>query len=698
MNLTLRRKLILLQLIQIKDFQSIDILAQRHDVSKRTIQYDLEQIDDFLVYRNTPKLIRQPAFGVKFVLDEKYRIETLSFLSKLDNYTYVMSAGERVYAILSFLILKEKFVTIADIADKFIISRSTVINSLAEVKVWLQKHALILESVPNHGLRLAGSEINLRRAACKLYMDRIDTSTALESLKDAHYGLEPISIDFYSEIKDIDIEFIELFVKKLEQHLEMGFSDSFYTELVITIAVSVHRIKVQKFIAEKDVDLSSIANSRPLMAVKTLASTLEDHFKVSIPEAETGYFATLILSGKVTSAKVRETQIEIQILACSMIEDLGQELSIDLSGDQQLFDGLMEHLRPTLFRLRQGRVQVNPLTKEIKNAYSHLFSTVQKASKVIESYLGKNLSDDEIGYFTLHFCAAMERFAAKRISKLNVLVVCGAGVGTAKLLSSRLQAEFKVNIAGAVAKHQVDDFLQQSKVDVVVATVPMTLGQLPCIQVNALLTEQDVEKLKPYLARSGSIDVTIDKLMAIINRHCSVVDRRGLMSELAGLLGARDETGLTAEARPKLRELLTENTIQLDVRAVDWEDAIRIAGNIMHQNGYIKSGYIDSMIDAVRKMGPYIVVGKGIALPHAQTAKDVRKTGMCFIRLSPPVVFGNPDNDPVELLFAFAATDASFHLPALFELSRLICSESHLRIFREAQKVSEITSMISEME
>lgn len=698
MNLTSRRKLILLQLIQIEDFHAIDILAQRHNVSRRTIQYDLDQIDDFLTYRKTPKLIRQSTLGVRFVSDEKYRVDTLNFLSKLDNYTYVMSAVERVYAILNLLILRDKFITIADIADRLLISRSTVINSLTEVKEWLHKHSLNLESIPNHGLRLAGSEINLRRAASKLYMSRIDTSTVLESLKDPNNELDPICVDFHNRIKDADVEFIETYVKDLEQYLETIFSDSFYSELVVSIAVALHRIKVQKQIAEEEIDLDSIANARAFVAVKSLANRLEKHFQVSIPDTETGYLASLVLSGKVSSAKVNETQIEIQILVCSMIEDVGQQLALDLSGDQQLFDGLMEHLRPTIYRLRQGITQINPLKKEIKNSYASLFSTVQKAAKIIENYLGKILSDDEIGYFTLHFCAAMERLVAKRIGKLNVLVVCGAGVGTAKLLSSRLQTEFKVNIAGVVAKHQVENFLQHSMVDLVVTTVPINLGQLPCVQVNALLTDQDVEKLKPYLARSGSVDVTLEKLISIIENHCNVVDLNGLVRDLTGILGATDESSAVLDTRPKLRDLLTKDTILLDVQASDWEAAIRIAGGVLYQGGYIQEHYTESMLDAVKKMGPYIVIGKGIALPHAQTAVDVCKTGMCFIRLSPPVVFGNPDNDPVDLMFCFAATDASFHLPALFELSRLICSESHLRVFRKAKSAIEIISMVSETE
>ncbi|MBP2667364.1 MAG: modulated transcriptional regulator, MtlR family, partial [Firmicutes bacterium] len=541
MNLTARRKLILLQLIQIDDFQAIELLAQRHNVSRRTIQYDLDQIDDFLAYRNAPKLIRQSALGVRFVADEKYRLDTLSFLSRLDNYTYVMSAVERVYAILNLLILQDKFITIANIADRFMISRSTVINSLNEVKEWLHKHALTMESIPNHGLRIAGSEKNLRRAAIKLYMSRIDTSTVLESLKDPNNELDPICVDFHNRITNADVEIIEMYVKDLERQLETVFSDAFYAELVVSIAVALHRIKLQKQIAAADVDLASIANTRSFVAVKFLANKLEEPFQVAISDAEVGYIARLTLSGKVSSAKVHETQIEIQILACSMIEEVGQQLALDLSGDQQLFDGLMEHLRPTIYRLRLGIPQINPLITEIKSSYASLFLTVQKAAIIIANYLGKNLSDDEIGYFTLHFGAAMERLVAKKIEKFNVLVVCGAGVGTATLLSSRLQAEFKVNIAGIVAKHQVASFLQHSMVDLVVTTVPINLGQLPCVQVNALLTDQDVEKLRPYLARSGSVDVTLEKFISIVERHCTIVDLNGLMRDLTGILGTSDE-------------------------------------------------------------------------------------------------------------------------------------------------------------
>ena len=71
--------------------------------------------------------------------------------------------------------------------------------------------------------------------------------------------------------------------------------------------------------------------------------------------------------------------------------------------------------------------------------------------------------------------------------------------------------------------------------------------------------------------------------------------------------------------------LVEKNKIAAKIRADDWQDAIRKAGQLLIDSGDIKEGYIDHMIDSVRTLGPYMVIAKGFALAHAAPR-------MCFER------------------------------------------------------------------
>ena len=65
-------------------------------------------------------------------------------------------------------------------------------------------------------------------------------------------------------------------------------------------------------------------------------------------------------------------------------------------------------------------------------------------------------------------------------------------------------------------------------------------------------------------------------------------------------------------------ENVTVKDIEVGVQASDWEDAIRRSARILLKANKIKESYINAMIDAVHRMGPYIVLGNHVALAHAR--------------------------------------------------------------------------------
>ncbi|ASB91008.1 Protein-N(pi)-phosphohistidine--sugar phosphotransferase [Bacillus sonorensis] len=64
-----------------------------------------------------------------------------------------------------------------------------------------------------------------------------------------------------------------------------------------------------------------------------------------------------------------------------------------------------------------------------------------------------------------------------------------------------------------------------------------------------------------------------------------------------------------------LNELLTEKTIQMAERTESWEEAIRLAAKPLLDQELIKEHYIDAMIDNVKTLGPYMIIGPEIAIP-----------------------------------------------------------------------------------
>lgn len=143
--------------------------------------------------------------------------------------------------------------------------------------------------------------------------------------------------------------------------------------------------------------------------------------------------------------------------------------------------------------------------------------------------------------------------------------------------------------------------------------------------------------------------------------------------------------------------LTSEELVRLNIEAKDWEDAIRQAANALLQNGKIKASYIDAIIKTVKETGPYIVITKHVALPHARSEAGAIESAIGIATLKEPVVFGNKENDPVKYLFCLSAKDSESHINALAELTSLLDRKDFYEFLDHAKDASEVIKYIKNL-
>lgn len=152
----------------------------------------------------------------------------------------------------------------------------------------------------------------------------------------------------------------------------------------------------------------------------------------------------------------------------------------------------------------------------------------------------------------------------------------------------------------------------------------------------------------------------------------------------------------TKERTIGLLQMVKRKGIKVGIEAKDWKDAIVKTGEIMVKIGVAKPEYTNAMIKTVEEMGPYIVITKHIALPHARPEEGALKPALVFVKLKKPIEFGNPDNDPVKLLIGLVATDNRSHTKALAQLAKLLMQEEFTQKLLEAQSEDEMYNLIVE--
>lgn len=146
--------------------------------------------------------------------------------------------------------------------------------------------------------------------------------------------------------------------------------------------------------------------------------------------------------------------------------------------------------------------------------------------------------------------------------------------------------------------------------------------------------------------------------------------------------------------------ILNNQNVLLGVDASDQREAIRILGNQMVENGFIKEAYIDAVIEreAVYPTG-LPTEGVKVAIPHAN-ANHVIQSTIGVMTLLKPVTFrcmGDATEElDVEVIFLLANADQADQPESLQQLMQCFSEEEALIKMKEAATANEIVAVLRE--
>jgi len=129
-------------------------------------------------------------------------------------------------------------------------------------------------------------------------------------------------------------------------------------------------------------------------------------------------------------------------------------------------------------------------------------------------------------------------------------------------------------------------------------------------------------------------------------------------------------------AMSHLADWLNSERIQYVERVADWQEAIVLAGRPLLSEGVISQAYIDAIIQQKKAIGPFFVIAPQIAMPHARPEQGALGLGLSVLLLGTAVKFDSEENDPVKVLFMFAAPDSNSHIEMISQLAEVLSDEN----------------------
>ena len=635
---------------------TIKMMGQALGCSERTLRYELKQVRLF-VEEYELKVVSKPKVGIWLEGREDDRKRLKKDLDFHEDQT-ILTPEERVNIILDHLLSRHKPVPMAALAEMLQVSRTTVHQDLKIIENWLKENDSGLRRLPRKGVEIAANERMKRQLLAKHLFEHHDGSELLLSLSDSD---------------SLESKWARHEIERIEKGLNLKFAEASRIQLIYQLILGVQRIQQRQTIFLPDAVVASLRNTKEWEVICEMGKRLHHTFSIEWSDSEKGNFCLLIQGAKLVNCHQEFKDETLESMVLEFVQRMEILLHCDLRHDRDLMRTLMLHMRPALTRAKHGMEIRNPILSRIKVEYREIFQAAYRAKSVIEEQAQVHLREDEIGYLVLHIGAAMVRLELPRTRKLKVLVVCNAGIGTSKMLKSRLDNEFpNIEILDLVSASEIAG-RELTDVDLILTTFPIgNEFPVPVIRISPLLTELEADQIEKEMKTRGIKRgkrgrAKSQELIRIIENFAMISDLEGLHLALEQYLG---ETKESAKAYTALGGLLERQDICWRERVKDWKAALRQSGEILLNRGAITENYIEEMIAISVAYQNYIIVAPGVAIAHAKQEAGAKRTAMSLLYVKNGIEVEN--QAPVHWIFTLSSVHEKSHMNGLSQLMSLI--------------------------
>jgi transcriptional antiterminator/mannitol/fructose-specific phosphotransferase system IIA component (Ntr-type) len=636
--------------------------------TKRQITYDIQKVNDWLQEQQFPPIVKTPNHGL--MVDETYRSQILDSLPKINIDVYIPSQEERLKLIYLQLFIKQEFISVNHITALLKMSRNTVITYIQLLKEELLNDNIILTYNRGQGYNLNGNELTIRSIAFKYISNILKLPNGMRLLEEIYIS--------QMQVNDFEVSYKVIFKKinTIEKQLKTSFVEDQIRELALFFIFLKLRVQFgitcridedTRFII-KDSDIFHY--SREIISTLQIPANEDECAYISM------YFLGLNIYYEPSEFKPPIKNKELLAVIQEILNKFEKYACVKFSNRENLVNSLYMHIKPVYYRNLFNINLTNPFLDKIKQEYHELYILVKRAISPLEKYLESSLSEDEIGYITLHFGGYLKK-ENLTFRRRRCVIICPNGVATSNMLKKQIdQIIPEIEVVKVLTPRQ---FKEEMDIDLVISTISIKTRK-PNIIVSPILTSIDkariIKEVNYLLYNKGTNLPKVTDLLNVIRKYSDINDEQQLINELTNLLTVSTVKEL-GRVKPVLRQLLTREMIQIKKKADTWEDAIRIASAPLLKQKKIEKRYIDAMIENIKKIGPYIVLTPKVAIPHARPEDGVNEIGMSLLKLNKPVSFSRGDRTKdVSLIVIIAAIDNELHLKALSQLSTMLDDES----------------------
>ena len=637
MYLSTRESSILTILLNSRNKHTAQDISEQLNINERTVYRELKNIKATLKTFDL-ELVTIPSEGFEI----QGKSESLSALKQAfqkQNIHQILTVTERVDLVTLILLLEEDFIKMQAIAAQLLVSLSTIKKDIAFLTDNLPEKGIRVISKKGEGIKLETDVINRHILTLDILTKHVASSEfiawfLLKKSKDSFYKKicfqkinEPLHFAYeqLGELKaDIDDNDLQELVILLSLWLNICHLTALPNNSIDTIAIELNQTgnKLYQRMIEKQ---------KTILAKKIHPESFLDYLKWIIHL----YFQR----NHTDEFDLPRFDNDIAVSVKAMVNNVEAQLGVKLHGNERQIRDLSAHLRKAVTRINSGLFVRNPMKDEIKKNYLFIFEIVSRAA---EEVFGKDFfPEDELCFLVLYFVMMIDKLSNKAF---RVLIVCSSGMGSSKMLTSRLEYEvpevYVKDIISLTDLHNKDvhDY------ELVLSTIPLPLAPEDYLKVSPLLNEQELALVQTKINNHKYSDLkTIQrqKQMNIEDFEQHLVQKLFYTQKILELMNhcQFSEKRIFTTKIKKKRDALKQLAIALDVDEAKLTNSIQTTVQqeqtvnfIVRRNKALSADRIQLISEASKQLGNYYLV-------VIETTEDFSEISQKFYRQVKEIFF-----------------------------------------------------------
>ncbi|NQD65713.1 BglG family transcription antiterminator [Bacillus haikouensis] len=691
MYISARERRILEVLLVKEKTTTVHDLASDLEVSPRTVHRDLKGIEDILKEYGL-QLNKKSGVGIEIIGEERSKSKLQAFLFNLSHSEY--TPDERQTLILSILLDAAEPVKLLSLANDLNVTIATISNDLNKVEERLTPFALTLIRKRGYGVQLQGEESSKRKVMSSLILNNLDEFEFISIIKEniqrkSSTDMRTVTDRLLGLVDKKKLLVIERKIEEMKDKLPYTIADSAYIGLVVHLALAIERIQQGEEINFDKKYLESIEDSWEFKVAADIVRGLEEAFGLSISYGEIGYITMHLMGAKLRNNQehlLEDTSLQVGIKAQELIQFVGKAVRMDLTRNVDLFQGLVAHLRPALYRMKQNMRIDNPLLRRIEEDYSELFGVIEQGAN--RTFPGLHIPKEEIGYLVMHFASAL--LNKEKAPQQKALIVCSSGIGTSKMLSTKLHQELPGLETENASLFDLEA-INREEYDLIISTIPLKNFTGEYILVSPFLTQEEIDRIMEKTSSKNTEGRKGNPFSETQESH-----RSDNMDFISDIRSVRD-------CSSAIFDLLTGFTVTENIVASSIEQALTRACTELKGRGTIRdAASVMSHLLKREKTGGLGIPNTTMALYHTRS-DDILAPSFTIFRLRECITVNGMDGEEMKmdtiLLMLSAETVEAETLEVLSHISTLVIrDEESMKRFQEGSQVTLQDYLTKELE